>query len=110
MKPNVWRWGRKGTAVVAWTVVGLEVTVLVRDLAAAKTTLPEFLDSIRRDFGPVGEGSPRNGGGEGAQLLAEGGNATDAVGAGGQEGLRHRTPSSGMAAAAAVEGGGSVMS
>lgn len=52
-QPNIWRWGRKGTAVVAWTVVGLEVTVVVRDLAAAKTTLPEVLDSIRQDYGPA---------------------------------------------------------
>lgn len=54
--------------MVAWTVVGLEVTVVVRDLAAAKTTLPEFLDSIRRDYGPAvaeeDEGSGMGGGRE----------------------------------------------
>lgn len=83
---------------MAWTVVGLEVTVIVRDLGAARTTLPEFLDSIRRDYGPV---SPR---GEDAKLLpgqvAEAGvdgNATAAA-----DGLRHRAPSQG----AVVEVGG----
>jgi hypothetical protein len=96
--------------VVAWTVVGVEVTVIVRDLAAAHTTLPAFLDSIRRDYGAVG--APR----QDSQVLAgdasateDGGrqpledgvgttgtsNTTTAVTSTGVDGLRHRAPSYG---------------
>lgn len=104
-KPNVWRWGRKGSAVVAWTVVGLEVTVVVRDLQAARTTLPEFLEAIRREYGPlvaVGVGMGGEAGGGALQSRGQGAvkNGTEEAG-----GLRHRAPSQG----AGVEMGAAVV-
>ncbi|KAM3573109.1 hypothetical protein VYU27_004920 [Nannochloropsis oceanica] len=49
-RPDIWRWGRKGTAVVAWTVRRLEVTVVVRDLKAAECSMTEFLVGLKEEF------------------------------------------------------------
>eukprot|EP00624_Nannochloropsis_granulata_P004461 evm.model.NODE_32075_length_13172_cov_23.964926.2 len=46
----MWQWGRKGTAVVAWTVRRLEVTVVVRDLKAAECSMAEFLEGLKEEF------------------------------------------------------------
>jgi len=63
----LWRWGRKGTAVVAWTVRGLKVTVVVRDLKAAECSMTEFLEGLKEEFGGEGgrEGERKGGGGGG---------------------------------------------
>lgn len=87
--------------MVAWTVVGLEVTVVVRDLQAARTTLPEFLDTIRRDYGPVQSPRAPAGAGEG-ELLANNGT--------GDGGLRHRAPSQGAAVEMVAGSASSTMS
>lgn len=36
---------------MAWTVRGLEVTVVVRDLSQARYSLKEFLIGLRKEFG-----------------------------------------------------------
>ena len=79
--------------MVAWTVVGLEVTVVVRDLQAARTTLPEFLEGIRRDYGPpvpVGVGGEAGGDALQSRRQEAVKNGTEEAG-----GLRHRAPSQG---------------
>lgn len=56
-KPMVWHWGRKDSAVIAQTVVGLEVLVVVRDLNVAKMgSVSEFVDQVTATYGVPHQG------------------------------------------------------
>lgn len=61
-KPLVWKWARKDSAVMAQTVVGLEVLVVVRDLATAgMASVQDFLDELTREHGAQPAGSAGDG-------------------------------------------------